>query len=117
MTRKLATVELEVYSQSIGRRDMFDQQVAASCVLRCVKNCWRTLFYDLVDISVVILYVVCREGCATNPESMLALSFDHYWGLLKYQEALVRQISYLPAGKGLPQATKGKQPTKKGSVP
>ena len=79
------------YNKYMNAVDRSDQILATNNVLRKCMRWWKTLFFHLIDISVVNSFILFKEHQANNPDDE-ALHRPNDYALSNFREEIVRQL-------------------------
>jgi len=82
------------YNQFMNGVDKSDQHLAKYNLLRKFIRWWKTLFFHMVDISVVNSFILFQKHRAMNPGNE-SLARPKSYALLDFRHAVIRQLANL----------------------
>ena len=81
------------YNRSMGGVDLFDQHIATYRILRRARKFWKSLFFDLVDLSTVNAYLMFELWMKANPG---AIKRPRHHRHNDFRTRLIRQLAGIP---------------------
>lgn len=82
---------IQRYNQFMNGVDRSDQHLAKYNLLRKCLRWWKTLFFHMIDISLVNAFILFQSHCKANPRNK-SLNRPQKYGVLEFREAVIRQI-------------------------
>ena len=79
------------YNKFMNGVDRSDQYLAKYNLLRKCLRWWKTLFFHMIDISLVNGSILFQSYCKANPRNK-SLKLPKKYGVLEFREAVIRQI-------------------------
>ena len=82
---------IQRYNRFMNAVDRSDQYLAKYNLLHKCVRWWKTLFFHMIDISLVNGFIIFQQYRKAHPE-LEALCRPSKYGVLEYREAVIRQL-------------------------